>query len=82
MRGQMVLTERYHMGPECRCLVHDLNIMCAIKSQYKAFGRDVAGIACFCSLLRVRKGPTGWILVPSKAQAEQSLLDRTSFFPM
>ena len=25
------------MGPDFRCLVHDLNIMSAIRSQYKAF---------------------------------------------
>ena len=25
-----------HMGPDFRCQLHDLSIMCAIKSQFKA----------------------------------------------
>ena len=33
----MVLKEHYHMCPDFRCLVHDLNSMSAIRSQSTAF---------------------------------------------
>ena len=33
----MLLKEHYHMCPEFRCLVHDLNSMSAIRSQSNAF---------------------------------------------